>query len=387
MNILVVAPYFPPEVTGSSNFVSDLATGLIDLGHSVRVVTATENASSPSCDVVVLKARTIRPGKIAFNYVIPTVLSRRNVSVLRNLMDEFEPDLISLHGQIFDITLLTALIGRKRGIPTVMTVHSAIWHDNKIFNLILGIADHLLARVLLRRVCDRWIAVDGRTRQHVERRYSGKRKVVTIPICVRRGVFKNGNKQVAVEKYGINGDPVVASVGHVVPVRDRVALVNALPILAESFPGIEVVVVGRVADDSFLQRAEELGVSRHLRVIGAVPHADISNILAASDVEVHDIQGFSLGIASLEPIDAGVPIVAFVRDDNLDDLDMQDICPEGLIPDNNPETLASAITRVLSEPEFRDALIKGQQRLLEEAYYLDVVAKKYEREFTRLLRR
>ena len=45
MRVMLVAPYFPPEVTGSSNFVSDLAIGLSEMGHAVCVVTATGSRS------------------------------------------------------------------------------------------------------------------------------------------------------------------------------------------------------------------------------------------------------------------------------------------------------------------------------------------------------
>lgn len=385
MRVMLVAPYFPPEVTGSSNFVRDLAHGLSQLGHEVCVVTATQNVDEADFNVVSLKSRIIKPGRIAFDYAIPTVLSRSNLREIRRLFLDFRPEVVSLHGQIFDITLIAGLFARRSRIPTVMTVHSAIWHDRRAFDLLLGVADRILALAALRRVCDHWIAVDGRTRQHIFRRYSRKR-VSLIPICVRRGSFAEGDSEVARTQYGVSGQPLLASIGHVVPVRDRVRLVEALPILLREFPNLELVVVGRVADDTFLTRAAELGVMSHLRVVGAVPHSDIAHILAACDLEVHDIQGFGLGIASLEPIDAGVPIVAYVRNDNLDGIDLHEICPEGLMPDNRPETIASLIQRVLSDGDFRKQLMAGQKELLEKVYYLDVVAEKYVKVFDELLR-
>lgn len=379
MRIMLVAPYFPPEVTGSSNFVSDLAIGLTELGHTVCVVTATEARSHDLFEVISLKARRIKPGKIAFDYSIPTVLTLTNIRTLKDLFDTFRPDLVSLHGQIFDITLLTSRMAKRRNIPTVMTVHSAIWHDKPILNAILTLGDTILSRLFLRRTCDGWIGVDDRTMSHIKKRYS--QKATAIPICVRRGVFAGGNPELAREKYGFRGSPVIASIGHVVPVRNRIALVEAIPKLVQQFPNILVVIVGRVADESFLVRAEELDVSRYLRVIGAVPHSDISHILAASDVEVHDIQGFGLGIGSLEPIDAGVPIIAYVRENNLEGVNLKEICPDGFIENNDAKTLSDAISRSLSDDEYRRKLLIGQKKLLEEVYYLDVVAAHYVDEF------
>lgn len=384
MRIMLVAPYFPPEITGSSNFVSDLAIGLSEMGHAVCVVTATESRSHELFEVVTLKARRIKPGKIAFHYSIPTILSAGNTRILGDLFDSFQPDIVSSHGQIFDITLLANHLAKKRKIPAVMTVHSAIWHDKRILNAILAIGDTLLSRIFLRQICSGWIGVDDRTLTHIKKRYS--KKATAIPICIRRGVFAGGNSDLARERYSIHGSPVIASIGHVVPVRNRVALVDAIPLLTEQFPNLEVVVVGRVADESFIERADQLGVTRHLRVIGAVPHSDVSHILAASDVEVHDLQGYGLGIGSLEPIDAGVPIIAHVRDNNLPGVDLQVICPEGFLLQNDARTLSTAITLALTNDGFRARLLHGQKNLLENVYYSDGVCLKYVQEFEKYIK-
>lgn len=384
MRVMLVAPYFPPEMTGSSNFVFDLAIGLSEMGHAVCVVTATESRSHELFEVVSLKARRIKPGKIAFDYSIPTILTLANKRTLEDLFETFQPDIVSCHGQVFDITLLANHLARKRKIPTVMTVHSAIWHNKPILNAILTIGDLLISQLFLKRTCSGWIGVDNRTITHVEKRYS--KHVSAVPICIRRGVFSGGDAQLARDKYGINGAPVIASIGHVVPVRNRIALVDAMPRLVEHFPNLEIVVVGRVADESFINRAEELGVTKHLRVIGAVPHSDIAHVLAASDLEVHDLQGYGLGIGSLEPIDAAVPIVAHVRDNNLPGVNLREICPDGFLLQNDAKTLSNAIVRAINDLEFREQLLKDQKKLLEDVYYSERVCSKYLHEFGKYLK-
>ena len=383
MRVLLVAPFYPPEVTGSSNFVADLAQGLTEAGHSVCVVTASPDARSDTFPVVRLPARRVSPGRIAFGYSIPVVLGRRNLRLIRKTLDEFAPDVVACHGQIFDITIITALMARRRGVPTVMTVHSAIWHDNPFLNAILAAGDLILAKLFLTRAVSSWIGVDNRTTEHTRARYSST--VRSIPVCLRRGRFVAGDAARAGERYGLAGRPRIVSIGHVVPVRNRVALVEALPHLLSDHPDLELVVVGRVADDEFIQRATDLGVSGHVKVVGQVPHDEIPDLLAASDMEVHDLQGYGLGIGSLEPIDAGLPIVAFVREDNLPGVDLRRVCPEGFLPDNHPMTIATAVSRILTDPECRTRVVSQQKSLLEEIYYVDVVTAKYVEEFTRLL--
>lgn len=383
MRIVLVAPYFPPEVTGSSNFVCDLAIGLSELGHSVCVVTATEAMPHENFDVVSLKARRIKPGRIAFGYSIPTIIGRSNRRILEDLFDTFKPDIVSAHGQVFDITLLAASIAKKRKIPTVMTVHSAIWHDRPFLNLLLTLGDNALSTLFLKRLCKSWIAVDDRTLRHVKKRYS--KNCTAIPICVRKDVFANGDSEFARQKYGINGNPVLASIGHVVPVRNRIALVNSLPRLVEEFPNLQVVIVGRVADESFLDRAESLGVSAHLRVLGAIPHSDIAHILATASVELHDLQGYGLGIGSLEAIDAGIPIIAYAKDDNIPGVSLREYCPDGFVQQNDAKTISHAVTQVLTDKAFREKLLREQKNLLCDVYYLEQISAQYVNEFQKVL--
>lgn len=383
MRVMLVAPYFPPEVTGSSNFVSDLASGLVAQGHEVCVVTAAEDAYSDQYRIEILASRRVKPGRIAFDYSIPVVLNRKNIARFKKFFDEFKPDVVSVHGQIFDITIIAARMARKRGIATTMTVHSAIWHDNKVFNFILNMGDHLFAKFLLRPNIGAWIGVDDRTVSHTLQIYN--KTCTTIPVCIRRNAFTGGNAEAAREKYGITGDPVIASIGHVVPVRNRVALIDALPPVIEQFPNIQVVIAGRVADTTFLDRAKELGIEKSLRVIGAVPHADIAGLLACARLEIHDLQGYGFGIASLEPIDAGVPVLAHVRNDNLPGVDLQSYSPESFLPDNNPHTLTPAIIRALTDEEFRARIMAGQQKLVDEVYSQTTVTNKYVGVFNEVL--
>jgi glycosyltransferase involved in cell wall biosynthesis len=108
--------------------------------------------------------------------------------------------------------------------------------------------------------------------------------------------------------------------------------------------------------------------------------------LAAADLEVHDIQGFGLGIGSLEPIDAGIPIIAYVRNNNLDGPDIHEICSDGFIDSNDAKTLSSAISEVLTDSNVRQRVLSGQRCLLEQVYYSDVVAERYVQEFEKYLK-
>ena len=52
--------------------------------------------------------------------------------------------------------------------------------------------------------------------------------------------------------YGIGDAPLIVSLGHVIPLRDRVALVEALPAVLAKHPRTKVIIAGRVYYDAFL---------------------------------------------------------------------------------------------------------------------------------------
>ena len=126
-------------------------------------------------------------------------------------------------------------------------------------------------------------------------------------------------------RHDLGDAPVVVSLGHVIPLRDRVALVEALPKVLAEFPNARLVVVGHVYYDVFLRRARELGVDEAIVSTGAVARADVPDYLAAADVETHDLQGYGMGTATLESMAAGVAVIAGVRPDNFPGIDLDDV--------------------------------------------------------------
>jgi glycosyltransferase involved in cell wall biosynthesis len=152
------------------------------------------------------------------------------------------------------------------------------------------------------------------------------------------------------ERFPEIGDgPVIASLGHVIPVRDRINLVKALPEVLKKHPDTKVLVIGGLYNTEFLEIAKQLGVEHALICTGTLPKAEIPGLLAGADMEVHDLQGFGIGIASLEAMAAGVPTVMAER---------ADYFPNAMIT-NGTESL-------LTKPGDHSALAESINRLIED---------------------
>jgi phosphatidyl-myo-inositol alpha-mannosyltransferase len=93
------------------------------------------------------------------------------------------------------------------------------------------------------------------------------------------------------------------------PRKGMAVLIDALPTLAERFPGVQLLIVGRGDEDELRSKAGEL--AGHLRFLGQVDDAAKASALHSADVYcAPHTGGESFGIVLVEAMAAGTPVVA-----------------------------------------------------------------------------
>jgi 1,2-diacylglycerol 3-alpha-glucosyltransferase len=202
-------------------------------------------------------------------------------------------------------------------------------------------------------------------------------RVVPIPIGVDPEALSGADGTAVREELGLGDRPLVLSLGHVIPLRDRLALIRAMPFLIDKRPDIAVVVVGTVYDDRFLHLAKELGVRDNLIVTGGVTRDAVPEYVSAADVEGHDFQGYGLGTASLEVMAAGVPVVSVVPSDNFRPIRLRSWDNVVIVPPDNAKVLAEAIIRLLDDRDLARRVGHGQRRLITDHFSLDAVTDRH----------
>jgi glycosyltransferase involved in cell wall biosynthesis len=378
VRIAVVNAFFPPRAGGSAHLSEAVARHCAAAGHEVLVITSSFPDAPP--EEVVGGLRVVRlPGfaptsRLAFNYDIPFTASPRNLRRMFRLLDRFAPDVVHQHGQFFDLTWMSTLWARRRQVPVVLSVHTRLISPSRLHGAVMAAGDLSVVRALVRASRPRVVAVDGPVHTYVAARYGiPEDRIVDIPVGVETDRFTMGDGEAVRARLGIGDRPMILSLGHVIPLRDRLALVEAMPRILEEVPDVAVVVVGHVYDDRFEVRARELGVDGSLIVTGAVPKHEVPDFAAAADVEAHDLQDLGFGTASLEMLAAGVPVVTTALPGNY---------PTGRLVDGENVVLArsgdlggiaDAFVRLLGDPELRRHVGEGGRRLIRERFSMEAV--------------
>lgn len=392
MRIAVVNNFFPPRVGGSSHLSELLARQYVAAGHEVLVITAAFG-DAPATEerdgyrVVRLPAFGMPKLGLSIDFDITFATRPRNIRRVGRLLSEFRPDVIHQHGQFLDLSWISGRWARKHDVPVLLSVHTRLENPNRLYSFVFTAIDYLLVRPLVNHYSPHVVVMDRLMDGYIRSRYSTREDhLVDIPVGVDLTRFHTlGDGERVRAKWDLGDRKVIVSLGHVIPLRNRVLLVEALPGVLRQHPDTMVVVVGNVHDDTFLKLARQYGVEDHILCVGAVPMAEIPDYLAAGQLETHDLQGFGLGTGSLESMAAGVPVVAAVRMDNFRGIELRNGENIVLVSEGRSAELAGAISQILSDPVGADLVAKRQVELAEQYFSIEAVGRAHLEAFDRLV--
>jgi glycosyltransferase involved in cell wall biosynthesis len=157
-------------------------------------------------------------------------------------------------------------------------------------------------------------------------------------------------------------------VGRLHPVKNLEALIDAWPAVIATFPDARLVIAGSgsPAYSSGLQRlAAERGISSKVEFAGFLSGADKDRAFAEASLFVLPSHHENFGLAALEAIAAGLPVVISEH------VQLRDFVAEhhlGIVADGSSASLAAAVARALGDDVLRDR-VAGCGRELTEATY------------------
>jgi glycosyltransferase involved in cell wall biosynthesis len=180
-------------------------------------------------------------------------------------------------------------------------------------------------------------------------------------------------------------DPLVVHVGNIRPHKGHANLIKAVAELTTLVPAINVVSIGGEKYPGDLERvraeAADFATTGALRFLGS--RDDATSFLAAADVVVNPSNFEGLPVVLLEALSLGRPVVATsvggvptIVADGLTGL---------LVRPDDPTGLATAVAKLLNDPDLAGALGAEGRRLVERDFSLEAMVRLIEDVYRRVL--
>ena len=183
-------------------------------------------------------------------------------------------------------------------------------------------------------------------------------KVEVIPAGVNLEMFSPVEQDYARRELGIEEENIILYVGRIEPLKGIDILIRAVPLL-ECANDLRVMVVGgNPGGDTEMERlktiAEDLGIRDSVTFTGPVPQDRLPTYYSAADIYVLPSHAESFGLAALEAMACGTPVVVS-RVGGLKTF--VDSAETGyLVPWRCPEAFAQRLDMLLANPDLRNAM-------------------------------
>jgi len=364
MNILYITNHL--NIGGITSYVLTLGTGLRNRGHNIYV------ASSGG----VMFSKFIEEGMIFIPIPIKT---KKEISpkiimsefTLSAAIQRFNIDLIHSHSRTTQV--LAQLLARKTGLPHVYTCHG------------------FFKRRILRRLFPCWgdkiIAISQQVKEHLVQDFKvDEKKIVVIHngIDVNKFLFQPAGLALeARKKLGLKGGPVVGIVARLSEVKGHKYLIQAMKDVLREIPDAQLLICGDGKEkEGLVKLVNHLGIDRSVNFSGQA--RGTKEILSAMDVFVMPSLKEGLGLALMEAMAAGLPVIGS------DIGGIKTLIHDGtnglLVRPAGVEELSRAIITLLKDHDKANLFGKKAQDFIRENFSREKMAEETERVYQECLR-
>lgn len=283
---------------------------------------------------------------------------------LKRVIDEGHYDIIHCHTPVGAmLTRLAAKSARRHGTKVIYTAHGFHFYAGApVLNWLV----YYPVEKWLARYTDVLITIN---QEDYARAQSFKAKnVCYVPgVGVDLNKFNVGcvDRTAKREEIGMAQDEfALLSVGELIPRKNHEVVLRALAVLkqAEELDGIRYIICGRGALEAELKSlAAELGLTEHVSFLGY--RKDIPAICNSCDLFVFMSHQEGLPVALMEAMACGLPVVCSAIRGNTD---LIEDGATGLLADNTPQSVASAIQMMREHPELREQAAAAARKTVKE---------------------
>jgi D-inositol-3-phosphate glycosyltransferase len=345
--ICLVTHYFPPHKGGIEQVSYEQSKRLTERGYQIDVLTSKFEGRNPN-PLRGIRIHHYPSLNVAKRFGVPyPVISFSAYKTFTQLMKNC--DIVHAHGHVYMSSYLAGMVAKKYGKPFIVTQHNTFIDYQSFLNIVEQLNDLFIGKQVLKRA-DRIVTVSEETKKYVLRLGADKTKTSVIYNGVDTDVFRPANKEENRKKLGLpKNRKIILSVRRLVYKNGLDTLLESVPHAAQNHPDILFVVAGKGPSRKLIEdRIKELGIEANIRLAGFVPDNLLPAYYGAADCFVlPSASGEGLPLVLLEAMACGLPVIATAVGGTPEIL--RNMKNGVLVPPRNPEAMAEALSRLLSE--------------------------------------
>jgi glycosyltransferase involved in cell wall biosynthesis len=363
VKVLITSGIFPPDIGGPATYVPVIANGLVERGHEVLVITASDRADG-------------RPEDIASSFKVNRI---RRKPPARRVLESFgeifsharDADVIYANGLFAEATTAAALVGRP---IAAKFVGDAAWEravrlrwTNAAFDDFQRQRQDWRAEILRKlrsrfaRRADRVIVPSHYLADVVRGWGVSEQRCHVVYNAVASHESGEAPYELDTRKHPKDALNLVAA-GRLTPWKGFDLLIQA----GAGLPRVSATIVGDGPMRAELEAlAQSSGAGERIRFTGILTGAPLRRLMREHDAFVLASSYEGLPHILLEAMQEGLPVIG-ARIGGIPEVVVDDV--NGILIEPTATQLAAAIQRLQNDPQLRHRLAAGARRVVQERF-------------------
>ncbi len=407
MNILLITPNFPPEITGAGHLYFELAKSMVDRGHKTTVVTCFPrwhiNEIPPKYKGKIFMWETMEGMQVIRVKIPPLPLKIPAIRGIDHFLVAIEfligalfsgkRDIILIYSPPLTLGVTAFILGKIGRIPFVFNVQdifpkyavdSGVLKNRFLIRFFEAIETFVYKHA-------KYISVHSPgNRGYLASRGVPKDKLIVIPNWVDTDRVRPGDKHNGFrERYNLDDKFVVSYVGTIGYAQDVNVIIQSAALL-KSYEDILFFLVGEGPEKKNLEKkAKNLGLG-NVKFAPIQPWEKYLEVLRASDISLINLKKeLSTPVVPSKTFNimaSGIPIVASIPLHG----DAARIIEEGrcglCVPAGDDKELARAILKLYRESSLKEEMGKNGRNHAVNYYSREACTSKYEELFCKAVK-